>query len=246
MTNDPIGRLRRIPKGLGPLVQAVAVSAAKTALGAAAGSRAASSVELPAVTVAREQLQRMRSMTAQYHRRFFADVWLTVIVWLAVLVAGDVGSGLAFVALPFVALFGAVITAFDASYLVFARHYSAALERFLNGRIGERVLVGADLEDEYLFPLRDRKVVTIARRFSWFGFVTVFFTALGTLGYVFGLVLALDSIVTRSAEIVFLAVLTAMTVAAFATGVWWFVSGVGERRLTDVLDPAFPAVPTGR
>jgi hypothetical protein len=187
----------------------------------------------------------MRSMTALYHRRFFNDVWLTVIVWLAVLVAGDTGTGLAFVALPFVALFGAVITAFDASYLIFARHYAASLERYLNSRSGGRVLVGAELEDEYLFPLRDRKVVTIARRFSWFGFVTVFFTVLGILGYSFGLFLAIEQITTRAAELVFLAALGAMTLAALATGVWWFVLGVGERRLTDVLDPAFPA-PTVR
>ena len=84
------------------------------------------------IKIAQQQLGRMRGMTALYHRRFFTDVWLTLLLWLALVVAGDLGSELAFVMLPFVALFGAVITAFDASYLIFARHYAAALERYLN------------------------------------------------------------------------------------------------------------------
>ena len=91
---------------------------------------------IEARTVAERQLRRMRGMTALYHRRFFADVWLTLLTWLGVFAAGDLGSGLAFVALPFIALFGAVITAFDASYLIFARHYAAALERYLNRDLG--------------------------------------------------------------------------------------------------------------
>jgi hypothetical protein len=179
-------------------------------------------------------------MTAFYHRRFFADVWLTLLTWLGVLVAGDLGSGLAFVALPFIALFGAVITAFDASYLIFARHYAAALERYLNRSIGETVLVASELEDAYLFTLRERKVVTIGRDFTWFGFVTVFFTVLGGVGYALGVHLGLRAIDGQPATGLFLGVLAAITAASLATGLWWFVAGTGERRLTEILDAAFP------
>lgn len=192
------------------------------------------------IDIARQQLGRMRGMTALYHRRFFTDVWLTLLLWLGLAVAGDLGSELAFLMLPFVALFGAVITAFDASYLIFARHYAAALERYLNDGLGERVLVAADLEDSYLFPLRERKIVTISRHFTWFGFVTAFLTALGALAYVFGVYLALESIDGQPASGIYLGALATITVASLAAGSWWFVSGTGERRLTDILDAAFP------
>lgn len=194
---------------------------------------------MEAQTVAERQLRRMRGMTALYHRRFFADVWLTLLTWLGMLVAGDLGSGLAFVALPFIALFGAVITAFDASYLIFARHYAAALERYLNNRLGERVLIASELEDAYLFTLRARKVVTIGRNFTWFGFVTAFFTVLGGAGYALGVHLGLGAVEGQPATGLFLGVLAAVTVASLATGMWWFVAGTGERRLTEILDATF-------
>jgi hypothetical protein len=179
-------------------------------------------------------------MTALYHRRFFADVWLTLLTWLGVLVAGDLGSGLAFVALPFVALFGAVITAFDASYLIFARHYAAALERYLNRDLSETVLVASQLEDAYLFTLRAPKVVTIGRNFTWFGFVTAFFTVLGGAGYALGVHLGLRAIEGQPATGLFIGALASVTAASLATGLWWFVAGTGERRLTEILDAAFP------
>ena len=34
----------------------------------------------------------MRGMTALYHRRFFSDVWLTMVTYLAVLTAGHLGA----------------------------------------------------------------------------------------------------------------------------------------------------------
>lgn len=190
--------------------------------------------------VAEQQLQRMRGMTVFYHRRFFADVWLTVLTWLGLLIAGDFGADRAFVALPFVALFGAVLTAFDASYLIFARHYAAALERRLNQVVGKTVLVGAELEDNYLFRLRERKLVTIGSHFTWFGFVTAFFTALGILGYALGLHLGLEATEGQPATGLFLAALGIVTVASLGTGLWWFVFGAGERRLTEILDDRFP------
>ena len=195
---------------------------------------------MEARAVAERQLRRMRGMTALYHRRFFADVWLTLLTWLGVLVAGDLGSGLAFVALPFVALFGAVLTAFDASDLILARHHAAALERYINRDLGETVLVASELEDAYLFTLRDRKVVTIGSNFTWFGFVTVFFTLLGGTGFALGVHLGLGAIEGLPATGLFLGVLGAMTAAALVTGLWWFVGGTGERRLTDILDAVFP------
>jgi hypothetical protein len=193
-----------------------------------------------AVTVADRQLRRMRGMVALYHRRFYADVWLTLVTWLGLLVVGDLGAERAFVVLPFVALFGAVITSFDASYLIFARHYAAALERYLNRELGETVLVAADLEGAYLFRLRDRKIVTIGRPFTWFGYVTLFLTALGVAGFAYGTYLGVEHLEGQAAVAIYLAGLALFTIASLGVGLWWFTAGTGERRLTDILDVHFP------
>jgi hypothetical protein len=190
--------------------------------------------------LARDQLGRMRGMTAMYHRRFYNDVWLTGTLYLVVLTAGHLGAQPVFAALPFIALFGAVITAFDASYLMLARHYAVRLERYLDDRTGGGILVGGALEDGYLFPLGVRKVVTIATGagFTWFGWVTVVFTFLGVVGYVLGLVLAVQNL-SPPAVIWLVASLAPPTIGSVAVGLWWFVAGTGERRLEDILDRVF-------
>lgn len=193
-----------------------------------------------ATRVAAGQLHRMRGMTAMYHRRFYNDVWLTAGLYLGVWTAGHLGAEPVFAALPFITLFGAVITAFDASYLIFSRHYAARLERYLDHRAGGGILVAAALEDAYLFPLGVRKVVTIAAGpgFTWFGWVTAFFTFLGAVGYALGLVLAVQHL-SAPAIAWLLAALVPPTIGSLAVGLWWFVAGTGERRLEDALDRGF-------
>ncbi len=194
-----------------------------------------------ALAVARDQLGRMRGMTAMYHRRFYSDVWLTAALYFGVFAVAELGADGAVVVLPFIALFGATITAFDASYLVFARQYASRLEVYINERIGEEVLIGGRLEDTYLFPLDRPKVVTIAAGsgFSWFGWVTVSYTAMGIIGYLFGMVLALEAIATTAAVVWLLVALLPLTAATLVVGLWWFVGGEGEARLRSQLDAVF-------
>jgi hypothetical protein len=195
--------------------------------------------------VAAQQLSRMRGMTALYHKRFFFDVNFTTVLIVALLVVGWWEVEPAFLLVPVVALMGAVATAFDASYLIFARWYAAYLERYLNDRLGERILVGAELEDTYLFELGATKVVTIPLDggFTWFSFITIFYTVIGALAYVVGIALGWDVLLDAPAGlfIVYLVVLVGLTFAALATGIWWFVGGEGERRLRKVLDERFAA-----
>lgn len=192
--------------------------------------------------LAANQLQRMRAMTRYYHGRFFSDIRFSVIATLTLFVLFFWEVPDAIVLAPVVALIGAVATAFDASYLVFARQYAARLEDRLNTTLGETVLVAAEMEAVYLFPLDERKIVTarLGKDFTWFGFVTLFYTGVGVTSYVFGLVLAIDRLADRGDAwlAVYLVVLAVATLATLVAGLWWFVFGEGERRLRAVLDAA--------
>lgn len=195
------------------------------------------------VTIASAQLARMRGMTAMYHRRFFFDVNATAVLTIALFVVGWAGIQEAFLLIPVVALIGAVQTAFDASYLVFARTYAARLEQYINDAAGSRVLVGAELEDAYLFELGATKVVTIplSGGFTWFSFVTIFYTVLGVSSYLFGFVAGWGALADAPPgfSVSYVVVLTGLTFGALVLGIWWFVGGVGERRLEAVLDERF-------
>jgi hypothetical protein len=198
-----------------------------------------------ALDLAARQLGRMRGMTVEYHRRFFGDVRFAVVVIAGLFVAGFAFAEEAFLLVPVVALYTAVQTAFDASYLIFARQYATHLEAYLNDRAGERIHVGADMENAYLFPLDVRKVVTAAGGdgFSWFGFVTIFYTLTGVVAAVFGLALGWSTVLGDAGaawQWGYFATLGLLSVAALVTGIWWFVGGVGEARLRAALS-AFPS-----
>ena len=152
------------------------------------------------------QLSRMRGMTAMYHRRFFLDVNITTVLILVLFVVGWWGVEQAFLLVPVVALIGAVQTAFDSSYLVFARWYASYLERYLNERVGERIHVAAELEDAYLFELGTPKIVTIpiGGGFTWFSYVTIFYTVIGAFAYLFGLVLGWDTLMAAPLPVILL------------------------------------------
>ena len=92
------------------------------------------------ITIALQQLSRMRGMNAMYHRQFFSDVRFTTVTLLALFVAGAAVDPWIFLAVPFVALLGAMSTAFDASYLIFSRQFATRLEQFINVRTGSDVL----------------------------------------------------------------------------------------------------------
>jgi hypothetical protein len=192
---------------------------------------------------AARQLARMRGMTRYYHERFFSDIRFSMIAGIVLLLAGWWQVPEAFLLVPVVALIGAVQTAFDASYLIFARQYAARLESEINRRLGTDVLVAAELESTYLFPLDDRKIVTarLGVDFTWFGFVTLFYTGVGAATYAFGVALALP--VLRDHDplwgVIYATTVAVATLAAIIIGWWWFVGGEGERRLAAVLDRNF-------
>lgn len=192
------------------------------------------------VTLAADQLRRMRGMNRYYHQRFFSDVRFTTTAVAGLFVLGFWNVPLAFLLIPPVALLGATQTAFDASYLIFSRHYSEKLERYLNDEAGKSILVASEMEDRYLFPLNTRKIVTVRfdRDFSWFGYMTLLYTVMGVLAFAFGVALGWHPLFDAGAAwaVAYLAGLGGLVLASLGTGLWWFVGGEGERRLAQVLE----------
>lgn len=191
------------------------------------------------LAVINSQLARMRGMTRFYHKRFFADTRNVTITTLALFVIGWAGIPHAFLLVPVVALVGANQTAFDASYLYFARHYAAALEGRINEQLGRKWLVGAQLEDAYLFPLNDPKVVTVTTTgFTWFGWITTFYTVAGVVAFGVGVALGWETLTASGTGwiVFYVGTLGALTLGSLVAGIWWFVGGEGERRLGSVLD----------
>jgi len=186
-------------------------------------------------------------MVGMYHRRFFSDVRTGLVLVVFLLALGWWGIPQMFLVVPFVCLWAATQTAFDASYLIMARHYAGALEAFLNEHGAEGVLVGAALEDAYLFPLGVRKVVAVplGRPLSWFSFMTLFITANGVWAMVVGLWAGWATLLELgySARLTYLVVLGLFVAVSMATGIWWFVGGAGERRLDAVLATRFGPAP---
>ncbi|MBN8246792.1 MAG: hypothetical protein J0L84_05035 [Verrucomicrobia bacterium] len=94
------------------------------------------------------QLERMRAMQYAYHRKFFTLLLVTTLS-LGLILAVPTGVTLVFLA------FGLVSTAVSACFLLhfadFARTHARFLEAQINGLLGERVLVGAELEADYFY-----------------------------------------------------------------------------------------------
>ncbi|MDF1595578.1 MAG: hypothetical protein P1T08_05720 [Acidimicrobiia bacterium] len=191
----------------------------------------------PKMQIAVQQLARMRGMTAMYHRQFFADVRFTLVIGIGTVVVAVVYDRRLIAFLPIIALIGAAQTAFDASYLIFARHYARSLEGYLNRTLKEEILVAARLEDAYLFPLDRPKLVTLplSGGLTWFGFMTALYTAFGVGFFVVGMILAYDALPAQWND-VYLGVMALVTAISFAVGWMWFWRGEGEARLRAILD----------
>ena len=190
--------------------------------------------------LAHAQLGRMRGMTRYYHQRFFSDTRATAAGIIALLILGFWTVPEAFLLIPVVALVGANQTAFDASYLFMARSYATALESEINSAMRRRVLVGSELEDRYLVPLSSRRLVGVSfgSGFSWFGWMTVLYTVLGIGAFVSGLWLGWN-VIEGVARMVYLTFLGGLTVVSLLVGNWWFVNGVGQSRLDEILETRF-------
>ena len=185
------------------------------------------------ITILNNQLSRMRSMNKYYHDQFLFDVrilfFFTIIFHYLALT-----NNTAYMLIPFVSLFGSVLLSFHAHYLIFSRNYSEFIEIKLNNILGNDVLIAHKLENSYLFPIKDRKIVVakLGSDFSWFGYVTLFITFIGISSYVYSIVSLLNTEISMYYYL-FIALITLITLII---GIWWFLLGNGEKRLEKVFN----------
>ena len=174
------------------------------------------------ITILNNQLSRMRSMNKYYHDQFLFDVrilfFFTIIFHYLALT-----NNMAYMLIPFISLFGSVLLAFHAHYLIFSRNYSEFIEIKMNKILGNDVLIAHKLENKYLFPIKDRKIVVakLGSEFTWFGFVTLFITFIGISSYVYSIVRLLNTGI-NSNYYVFIALINLITIIIV---IWWFLLG---------------------
>ena len=185
------------------------------------------------ITILNNQLSRMRSMNKYYHDQFLFDVrilfFFTIIFHYLALTNNTV-----YMLIPFISLFGSVLLAFHAHYLIFSRNYSEFIEIKMNKILGNDVLIAHKLENKYLFPINDKNIVVakLGSEFTWFGVVTLFITFIGISSYVYSIVRLLNTDI-NSNYYIFIGLITLITLII---GIWWFLLGNGENRLEKVFD----------
>ena len=185
------------------------------------------------ITLIENQLKRMRSMNKFYHKQFLIDVRFFFILGTVSLIFSFNVVEINYI-LPLISLFGSVILAFHAYYLIFSRNYSEYLEKEINNLLKKDVFITHKLENKYFFPIQDKKIVVakLGNDFSWFSFVTLFITFYGISLHVYGMY----NIFTTLNSINYFLFIIFLTLVTFIIGYWWFINNEGESRLSRIYD----------
>ena len=185
------------------------------------------------INILENQLKRMRGMNKFYHLQFLKDVRYFFAISLISLIISFNNEEVLYL-LPLISLFGSVMLAFHAYFLIFSRNYSEYLEKTINNKTNSEVFITHKLENRYFFPIQDKKIVVakLGKDFSWFSFVTLFITFYGIFLYVYGMY----NIFISLNSIYYFMFIILLTLVTFLTGYWWFINNEGESRLQSVYD----------
>ena len=183
------------------------------------------------ITIYKEQLSRMRSMNRYYHDQFLIDVRVLFIL-NTVFIFLSLGNPNALYLIPLISLFGSVILSFHAYFLIFSRQYTQFIENRINNEYDENILIAHELENEYFFPINQKKIVVAVmnKGFTWFSFVTLFITFYGVSTYAWSIMKMFD----YGMDTNFIYFILFVTFVTLTVGFWWFISGTGEKRLEKV------------
>ena len=185
------------------------------------------------ITIYKEQLSRMRSMNKYYHDQFLIDVRV-LFVLNTVFIYLSLGNLNALYLIPLISLFGSVILSFHAYFLIFSRQYTQFIEKKINNEYSEDILIAHELENEYFFPINQKKIVVavLNKGFTWFSFVTLFITFYGVSTYAWSII----QMFNEGMNIYFIYFILFITFVTLSVGFWWFLSGTGEKRLERVFE----------
>ena len=185
------------------------------------------------ITIYKEQLSRMRSMNKYYHDQFLTDVRVLFIL-NTIFIFLSLGNPNALYLIPLISLFGSVILSFHAYFLIFSRQYTEFIEKRINNEYDEEILIAHELENEYFFPINQKKIVVavLNKGFTWFSFVTLFITFYGVSTYAWSIM----KLFNNGMNINFIYFILFITLVTLSVGFWWFLSGTGEKRLEKVFD----------
>jgi hypothetical protein len=185
------------------------------------------------ITIYKEQLSRMRSMNKYYHDQFLIDVRV-LFVLNTVFIYLSLGNPNALYLIPLISLFGSVILSFHAYFLIFSRQYTQFIEKRINNEYNEDILIAHELENEYFFPINQKKIVVavLNKGFTWFSFVTLFITFYGVSTYSWSVM----QMFNKGMNIYFIYFILFITFVTLSVGFWWFLSGTGEKRLERVFE----------
>jgi hypothetical protein len=185
------------------------------------------------ITIYKEQLSRMRSMNKYYHDQFLIDVRV-LFVLNTVFIYLSLGNPNALYLIPLISLFGSVILSFHAYFLIFSRQYTQFIEKRINNEYNEDILIAHELENEYFFPINQKKIVVavLNKGFTWFSFVTLFITFYGVSAYSWSII----QMFNKGMNIYFIYFILFITFVTLSVGFWWFLSGTGEKRLERVFE----------
>lgn len=180
------------------------------------------------ITIYKEQLSRMRSMNRYYHDQFLLDVRILFIL-NSFFIFISLSNKNALYLVPLISLFGSVILSFHAYFLIFSRNYTEYIEKKINASFDEKILIAHELENDYFFPTKEKKLVVaiLNKNFSWFSFVTLFITIYGFSTYMWSMYM----IFVSQLSLVYIYFVIGITVITLVVGYWWFISGTGEKRL---------------
>ena len=180
------------------------------------------------ITIYKDQLSRMRSMNRYYHDQFLIDVRV-LFVLNTIFIFLSLGNSNALYLLPLISLFGSVILSFHAYFLIFSRQYTQFIEERINTEFDEDILIAHQLENEYFFPINQKKIVVavLNKGFTWFSFVTLFITFYGVSTFAW----SIYQIINNEMNINFVYFILLVTLVTLSVGFWWFLSGTGEKRL---------------
>ena len=183
------------------------------------------------ITIYKEQLSRMRSMNKYYHDQFLTDVRVLFIL-NTVFIFLSLGNFNALYLIPLISLFGSVILSFHAYFLIFSRQYTEFIEKRINKEYDEEILIAHELENEYFFPINQKKIVVavLNKGFTWFSFVTLFITFYGVSTYAWSIMKMFNNNMNTN----FIYFILFITLVTLSVGFWWFLSGTGEKRLEKV------------